>query len=121
MDLAEIRLDNGKTRLYKWGAAPSWLVHEGMAEKIGTAGPPPGLSVRDGRESVERLSLGRGEVLILTSDGVDGEDALRHISWNSAAAPGEMAQRLLELGCGELEDDATVAVVRLSPCALPTS
>ena len=120
MDLAEIRLDNGKVRLYKWGAAPSWLMSEAAAEKIGTAGPPPGLSVCDGREQVERLSLGRGEVLILTSDGVDGEAALRHVSWDPAAAPGELAQRLLELGCGELEDDATVAVVRLLPCALST-
>ena len=91
-----------------------------MAEKIGTAGPPPGLSVCDGRESVERLSLGRGEVLILTSDGVDGEEALRHVSDASAVPPGELADRLLELGCGELRDDATVAVVRLSPCALST-
>lgn len=120
MDLAEIRLDTGKAQLYKWGAAPSWLWREGIAEKIGTAGPPPGLSVKDGRETVERLSLGRGEVLIMTSDGVDGEAALRHISEVSAATPGEMAQQLLELGCGEMEDDATVAVVRLRPCALST-
>ena len=120
VDLAEIRLDTGRVWLYKWGAAPSWLLREGMAEKIGTAGPPPGLSVEDGRESVERLSLGRGEVLILTSDGVDGEEALRHVSDGSAVPPGELADRLLELGCGELRDDATVAVVRLSPCALST-
>ena len=120
MDLAEIRLDTGRVWLYKWGASPSWLVRDGMAEKIGTAGPPPGLSVCDGRESVERLSLGRGEVLILTSDGVDGEEALRHVSDASAVPPGELADRLLELGCGELRDDATVAVVRLSPCALST-
>ena len=120
VDLAEIRLDTGRVWLYKWGAAPSWLVRDGMTEKIGTAGPPPGLSVRGGRESVERLSLGRGEVLIVTSDGVDGEAALRHVSDISAVPPGELADRLLELGCGELQDDATVAVVRLHPCALST-
>ncbi|MBO5129349.1 MAG: SpoIIE family protein phosphatase [Oscillospiraceae bacterium] len=120
MDLAELRLDTGRVWLYKWGAAPSWLVRDGIPEKIGTAGPPPGLSVQDGRESVERLSLGRGEVLILTSDGVDGEAALRHVSDISAVPPGELADRLLELGCGELQDDATVAVVRLHPCALST-
>ncbi|MBQ7801913.1 MAG: SpoIIE family protein phosphatase [Oscillospiraceae bacterium] len=120
VDLAELRLDTGRVRLYKWGAAPSWLLRGGVSEKVGTAGPPPGLSVTEGRETVERLSLGRGEVLILTSDGVDGEDALRHISEVSAAAPGEMAEKLLELGCGELQDDATVAVVRLIPGALST-
>lgn len=120
MDLAEIRLDTGRGSLYKWGAVPSWLLRDGMTEKIGTAGPPPGLSVTDGRETVERLSLSRGEVLILTSDGVDGEDALRHISEASAQPPGELAAKLLELGCRELEDDATVAVVRLVPGALST-
>ena len=114
MDLAELRLDTGRGSLYKWGAAPSWLLREGIPEKIGTAGPPPGLSVTEGRETVERLSLSRGEVLIMTSDGVDGEDALRHISEASAQPPGELAAKLLELGCRELEDDATVAVIRLS-------
>ena len=120
VDLVELRLDTGRASLYKWGAAPSWLLREGAAEKIGTAGPPPGLSVTDGRETVERLSLSRGEVLILTSDGVDGEDALRHVSEVSAQPPGEMAAKLLELGCRELEDDATVAVIRLVPGALST-
>ena len=120
MDLAEVRLDTGRACLYKWGAAPSWLLRDGIAEKIGTAGPPPGLSVTESRETVERLSLGRGEVLILTSDGVDGEVALRHISDASAVPPGEMAERLLELGCGELQDDATAAVIRLVPGALST-
>ncbi|MBP3673208.1 MAG: SpoIIE family protein phosphatase [Oscillospiraceae bacterium] len=120
IDLAEVRLDTGRVSLYKWGAAPSWLIREGVPEKIGTAGPPPGLSVTEGRETVERLSLSRGEVLILTSDGVDGEDALRHVSEASAQPPGEMAAKLLELGCRELEDDATVAVIRLAPGALST-
>ena len=69
---------------------------------------------------VERLSLSRGEVLILTSDGVDGEDALRHVSEASAQPPGELAAKLLELGSRELEDDATVALIRLAPGALST-
>lgn len=120
MDLAELRLDTGRASLYKWGAAPSWLLREGTPEKIGTAGPPPGLSVTEGREMVERLSLSRGEVLILTSDGVDGEDALRHVSEASAQPPGELAAKLLELGSRELEDDATVALIRLAPGALST-
>lgn len=120
MDVAELRLDTGRATLYKWGAAPSWLVRQSAAEKIGTAGPPPGLSVSDGRESVERLSLCRGETLILTSDGVDGEGALRRWSEVSTQMPGEMAAKLLELGCREMEDDATVAVIRLEPCALST-
>ena len=40
-------LDTGHATLYKWGAAPSWLLRRGSAEKIGTATPPPGISVTD--------------------------------------------------------------------------
>ena len=120
MDLAELALDSGRATVYKWGAAPSYLIREGSAEKIGTAGPPPGLSVREGRETAQRLSLRRGEVLILTSDGVDGEGALRQICIGSELPPGELAAEILEYGGREKEDDATVAVIRLLPEALST-
>ena len=115
MDLAEIHLDTGRAVIYKWGAAPSYLIADGGAEKIGTAGPPPGLSVKDTRETVERLSLRRGEVLILVSDGVDGEAALRRMRRLDSMPPGELAAKILELGARNGEDDATVAAVRLFP------
>lgn len=114
IDLAEIGLDTGKATLYKWGAAPSWLLTRAGAEKIGTAGPPPGLSVTDGRETVERLSLRRGETLMLLSDGVGGEEALRWYRYTPEEPPGELAARLLELGESEKTDDATVVAIRLS-------
>ncbi|MBQ9148412.1 MAG: SpoIIE family protein phosphatase [Oscillospiraceae bacterium] len=120
LDLAEIELDTGKASVYKWGAAPSWLLQEGTAEKIGTAGPPPGLSVKEGRETVQRLSLRRGEVLIMLSDGVDGEGALRRVSQFTDSPPGELAAKLVADGFREAEDDATAAVIRLSPGTLST-
>ena len=120
MDLAEIHLDSGRATLYKWGAAPSWLLRSTGAEKIGTATPPPGLSVTEGRETVERLSLRRGEMLILVSDGVGVEDALGRIRGFSALPPGEAAARLLQFGGENREDDATVAAVRLRGGVLST-
>ena len=115
VDLAQIHLDTGKVTLYKWGAAPSYLLTQAGAEKIGTAGPPPGISVTESRETVERLSLRRGETLVLCSDGILGEDALR--CWYGVAdePPGELAARILESGASSGGDDATVAVVRLVP------
>ena len=118
VDLAEIELDTGRAAVYKWGAAPSWILREGRAEKIGTAGPPPGLSVKEGREEAVRLSLRRGEVLILLSDGVDGEAALAVADQADVSAPGELAASLLEEGCRDSADDATVAVIRLTSAAL---
>lgn len=114
IDLAEIRLDTGRATLFKWGAAPSFLVSRGDAVKIGTATPPPGLSVTDGRETVERLSLRRGEMLVMLSDGAGGEESLRRSLEGAAQPPGEMAARILECSRDEGQDDATVAVVRLT-------
>ena len=120
LDLAEVRLDTGRVALYKWGAAPSYLLRRQAAEKIGTATPPPGISVAEAREAVLRLSLRRGEVLILASDGVQAGEALRRMELTPDAPPGELAERLLENGCGNGEDDATVAVIRLRPASLST-
>ena len=121
VDLAQIQLTTGAVTLFKWGAAPSWVLRETGAEKIGTAGPPPGLSMTDARETVERLSLRRGEVLMMVSDGVDGEGVLRRgEEWSPQLPPGELAARVLERGSGDGSDDATAAVIRLAPITLST-
>ena len=114
LDLAEIRLDSGRVSLYKWGAAPSWVLRSNGAEKIGTATPPPGLHLKDARETVIRLSLRRGEVLILVSDGAEIGESLRREDYRPWP-PGELAERLLKECVDAGEDDATVAVLRLSP------
>ena len=120
IDLAELRLDTGKVTVYKWGAAPSFLVSHGEAVKIGTAAPPPGLSVTEGRETVERLSLRRGELLVLQSDGAGGEDALRRALEGTDLPPGELAAQILECSREGRTDDATVAVVRLNSLGAST-
>ena len=120
VDLAQLDLRKGRVTLYKWGAAPSWLLSGPVAEKIGTAGAPPGLSITDTRETVDKLSLRRGETLILLSDGVDGEAALRRASELTHLTPGEMAPKVLQYGRGNGSDDATAAVIRLYPQALST-
>ena len=118
MDMAELNLSTGTAALYKWGAAPSWLLKMSGAEKIGTATPPPGLSVEEDRETVVRLSLRRGEALILVSDGVEAGETLSRMECVRDAPPGELAQAVLEAGCRG-EDDATVAVVRLQRLRSP--
>ena len=115
VDLAEIRLDTGAVLLFKWGAVPSYLVSRLGAEKIGTADAPPGLSVTEGRETVDRLSLRRGETLVMLSDGVGGEVALgRAADWWREPA-GEVAAAVLETVDENADDDATAVVVRLRP------
>lgn len=115
MDLAEIQLDSGRVVLYKWGAAPSYLIGAVGAEKIGTAGPPPGLSVTDYRESMERLSLRRGQMLVMVSDGIGETEALRCCMDSVGKSCGEVAVALLATGQVSGQDDATVVTVTLDP------
>lgn len=115
VELLELRLDTGKASLYKWGAPPSYLVSAYGAEKIGTTGPPPGLSVTDAREGVYRLSLRRGETLVLVSDGVGEEEALHCCLHMTDRTPGELAASLLARSQLGGEDDATVVLVHLGP------
>ena len=118
VDLAELQLDSGKVVLYKWGAAPSYLVTPTGAEKIGTAGPPPGLSVTDCQEMTERLSLRRAQTLVMVSDGVGEEDALRCCLDGVGRSPGELAAKMLTVTALSGEDDATVVTVRLNPSSM---
>jgi stage II sporulation protein E len=113
LDLAEFRLDTGKVSVYKWGAAPSWLLVPTGAERIGAGTMPPGLSVTDARATVENLTMRHGEMLILLSDGVDAATALRNTEELLSESPGALAARLLERGRGDGMDDATAAVIRL--------
>ena len=121
MDLAQIHLDSGVAEVYKWGAAPSYVLGRRGAEKIGTATAPPGVTVGADRPVREKLSLRRGEVLILLSDGVDGEESFRRFDLSPDAPPGELAARILEMGGSGGEDDATAAAIRLRPVSLGVS
>ena len=56
--------------------------------------------------------------MVLLSDGVDGEEALGHADLSPDLPPGELAAKLLEMGSGKAEDDATAAVIRLRPANL---
>lgn len=114
VDLAQIHLDTGRVELYKWGAAPSWRVSDRGCEKIGTVGPPPGLSVEDDPEAAHRLSLRRGEILAMLSDGAGGEVALRSAIADVTEPLDALAARVISSGDAS-QDDATVALIRLDP------
>ena len=113
VDLAEIQLYSGKVTLYKWGAVPSYLISNVGVEKIGAATPPPGLSVTDYRESVDRFSLRRGQLLVLVSDGIGETEALRCCMNAVGRSPREIATTLLTNAQPGPQDDATVVTISL--------
>ena len=120
VDLAALSLETGAGVVYKWGAAPSYLLRRNTAEKIGTAGPPPGIRGSDVRAQQIRLSLRRGETLIILSDGVDGEGVRRLAVTGQTGPLGERAAQLLEAGAESFSDDATLALLRLRPTGMLT-
>lgn len=115
LDLAEIRLDTGKARLYKWGAAPSYLVGRKDVQILGSASPPPGIRLESLRETVLPLTLNRGETLVMLSDGVCTREFQSPSAFSGDLSPSALAEALLKLGSAKGEDDATVAVIRLEP------
>lgn len=115
-DLLELHLDSGRGVLYKWGAAPSYIKHHGYAKKVGTAGPPPGLSMDDSAKAeVIRLSLTHGETVVLLSDGVSGEETRLRIAGFADRSPKALANYIIA-GAGQNdEDDRTAMAVCLRP------
>lgn len=112
-DLAEVRLDTGQASLYKWGAAPSWLLRRKETVKLGDVSLPPGLRISESGERVARLSLCRGETLVMASDGVAFGETF---SPPEGIYPtGALAELLLKTYAAQGEDDATLAVIRLEP------
>ena len=114
-DLCEIRLDSGYASLYKWGAAPSYLIGRKTLRRIGSPGLPPGMELGSSGERIARLSLQKGQTLVLASDGItfDGTLSLPE----TIESTGALADRLLREYGSTGEDDATVAVIRLGPLA----
>ncbi len=120
VDLAAIDLYTGVCDFLKIGAAASFLRKENTVECIHGTGLPAGASSQLQLEPC-RLRMYDGNVLFLVTDGVlsalpqgQEEQLLKEMIWNlRPAAPGEMAERLLEQvqAYGDASDDMTVLAV----------
>lgn len=111
IDLAELHPDTGRVFLYKWGAQPSWLIRRRKGTAVGAAGPPPGLGVTQGRESVSRIHLFPGDTLLLLSDGIATASAPAWARIARDTPPGDLAAQILRTDAQP--DDATAVVIRL--------
>ena len=114
VDLLELELDTGKATLYKWGAAPSYLVRRTGTEKLGVATPPPGLSILEDGRKTEKFSLRRDEILLMVSDGIPEEEVLRCCNETKTDNLEVLAKTILSGTLTSGEDDATVIAIRLT-------
>ena len=115
VDLLHIHLQNGRAELYKWGSAASYWRGGEKVKKIGTDTTPPGAGV-GGEHAPEcyELSLKRGEMLVLATDGADGEETEAAIAAFRGQSPQELAALLIS---GQpAQDDMTAVVISLQPC-----
>ena len=117
VDLVEADLVTGRAGLYKWGAAPSWLLGRAGPERIGREGPPPGISLEQTQPMVDRFTMQNGVPLALLSDGVDGSSAIIGLAGEYDQPAGFLAALILEAGYTDIPDDATAAVLRLNRIA----
>ncbi|MBP3313161.1 MAG: SpoIIE family protein phosphatase [Oscillospiraceae bacterium] len=116
LDLVDADLSTGEAVLYKWGGAPSYLSSAHGTKKVGTASLPPGIGVGGTHQPQQiRLSLRRGEALILTTDGIGGEVAEHIATRGRDMSPEAMVATMVEKGCSEGEDDGTAVVLKLRP------
>jgi hypothetical protein len=115
VDLVQIGLDTGKVTVYKWGAAPSYLVSRNGMEKLGAPSVPPGLSVTGVRETTCTLTLRREQILLLVSDGLEEEYVTQACRENGQVSAESLARGLLEGTDRESQDDATVVTIQLIP------
>lgn len=111
VDLLEVELDTGRATLYKWGAAPSYLLTTNGAEKLGGLSVPPGLSVTRTQQEQCGFLMKRGQILLMVSDGVDTGQAMELCREQKGTSAGELAQKLLETSARH--EDATVVSVQL--------
>lgn len=119
VDLLELELCTGEGTLYKWGAAPSFLKKGASVKKIGAASPPPGLGVGEGHQAgCVRLSLQRGEQLVLVTDGIPEQLCVQYLRSCGTPAPCELAAGLVACTSESEPDDRTAAVVQLEPVFL---
>ena len=122
LDLLSVDLYTGAARIFKAGAAPGFIVHEGHARTVGEAGLPVGvLGGVNGQSKMVRLAA--GDLAVLVSDGllVDGPGwVLKQLELAAAGTdtPEQIAQDLVETARARASqsgrpDDITAAVLRL--------
>ena len=108
LDLTRICLFSGETELVKCGAAPTFIRRNGRVGAIAASSLPIGIlnGVSSERRSV---SLQGGDLVVMVSDGVTGEDAswLRKLMelWHGTAA--ELAEVIAEQAFDRRRDGHT--------------
>lgn len=118
VDLLTLSLSDGSARLYKLGAAPSYVKRGKKVRRVNCSCLPAGLAEEQGAEATS-LALKGGSVLVMLTDGVADATDDKWLTELLAAWDGGETQMLAAAILAQSEkhrgglDDATVLVLEL--------
>ena len=114
VDLLALDMFSGEAKLYKYGAAPSYLRRGTAVKRVGGSTLPVGFAAKGADKAVTRLSLQAGDTLLMASDGVGDEKLLRQHLASCQDDPQLLARALLgDAAKAPAQDDMTVIVVKV--------
>ena len=114
VDLLALDMFSGEAKLYKYGAAPSYLRRGASVKRVGGSALPVGFAAKGAEKAVTRLSLQAGDTLLMASDGAGDEKLLRQHLASGQDDPQLLARTLLgEAAKAPAQDDMTVIVVKV--------
>jgi stage II sporulation protein E len=121
VDLVCINLFTGLTRMFKYGAAPSYLKHGGSVRRIKGKSLAAGLGAppHDSPDQL-KMELKAGSVAVIVSDGVtsslDDDWLCDMIAKYDGTNPRELARDILEAASAKFgaEDDMTVFAIQVT-------
>ena len=121
VDLAVMQRKSGSIRLYKCGAAPSYLKRGGSVRRFCSDTPPTGLSDSPLPPDQVNIPVQAGDFLVLVSDGIADQSCDEWLmnllaGWNGSSTEELTGLILAESRCRKgLGDDCAVAVLHLPP------
>lgn len=122
IDLLYLDLFTGRAKIFKYGAAPSYIRTSDAVRRIRCRTPAPGFAASSGNggaQTCTELLLPAASFVVITSDGLGTDDdgwlRLLLAEYNGTDAR-ELAAKILRSAPDEPEsDDRTVLVVRTTP------
>lgn len=124
LDIIKLDLFSHTVSFLKAGAAASYIIREGSVIKIASNALPTGILTKC-EPDVTQLKINAGDMIIITSDGVDEQIILQNRTFADklgCLSPDAAVKLIGELAVGENDgkviDDITIAAVRIDPCVV---
>ncbi|MBE6601129.1 MAG: hypothetical protein E7637_01315 [Ruminococcaceae bacterium] len=116
VDLLELDLMTGEGCFIKSGAAPSFVIRNGVVQRLQCGSAPIGI-ISGVTAQKTPCSLRAGDVVIMVSDGILQDDPscewlISYLERNRAKSPSELVSRICRHACeGERHDDCSAVAI----------